>query len=225
MLGLLLLIGRPGLWATLVVAQTIYGHALLSASTVLCPSVFPSRGCSGIHHDLVLGISVSSLPHHYFHNRHGHWATIFRVHLSPDCSLRCLVILLEVSPCGGASRGETSLRTIFEIKKITRTACHTFKHRHLDIHSSTHTFTHTHTLAAKCDLRSLLCNYTTMHSDVSHALTTLTLTKHTQRMITMSTSCPLVTIIKIYQVLQKKNKRMFGQLFSCVFFYLFERSL
>ena len=34
----------------------------------------------------------------------------------------------------------------------------------------------------------------------------------------MSTLCPLVTIIKIYQVLQKKNKRMFGQLFSCVFF-------
>ena len=59
-----------------------------------------------------------------------------------------------------------------------------------------------------------------MHSDVSHALTTLTLTKHTQRMITMSTLCPLVTIIKIYQVLQKKNKRMFGQLFSCVFFFI-----
>ena len=98
-------------------AQTIYGHALLSASTVLCPSVFPSRGYSGIHHDLVLGISVSLLPHHYFHNRHGHWATIFRVHLSPDCSLRCIVILIEVSLCGGASRGETSLRTILEIKK------------------------------------------------------------------------------------------------------------
>ena len=38
-------------------AQTIYGLALLSASTVLCPSVLPSRGYSGIHHVLVLCIS------------------------------------------------------------------------------------------------------------------------------------------------------------------------
>ena len=115
-------------------AQTIYGHALLSASTVLCPSVLPSRGYSGIHHDLVLGISVGSL-HHHFHNHHGHWATIFRVHISPHWSLRGLVILIEVAPSCGASRGETPLRTIFEIKKlVTWIACHTFKYRHLDIH-------------------------------------------------------------------------------------------
>ena len=125
-------------------AQTIYGHALLSASTVLCPSVFPSRGCSGIHHDLVLGISVRSLPHHYFHNRHGHWATIFRVHLSPDCSLRCIVILIEVSLCGGASRGETSLRTILEIKKSLRQlATHSSTDTWISIHPHTHSLTHT----------------------------------------------------------------------------------